>query len=57
MPITRREFIRQTAAAAAAAVAGIPLPGLAQGVDTANGRRRSSNGPRRHAASAAPAAA
>lgn len=32
MPIARREFIRHTAAAAAAAVAGIPLPGLAQSV-------------------------
>jgi len=30
MPTTRREFIRQTAAATAGAVAGIPLPGLAQ---------------------------
>jgi len=34
MPTTRRAFIRQTAAAAAAAVAGVSLPGLAQGVDT-----------------------
>src|SRR6478609_5901053 len=34
MPSTRRAFIRQTAAAAAAAVAGVSLPGLAQGVDT-----------------------
>src|SRR6185503_9895177 len=31
MPTARREFLRQTAAAAAAAVAGIPLPGWAQG--------------------------
>src|SRR5689334_24764093 len=31
MPTARRDFIRQTAAAAAAAVAGIPLPGMAQG--------------------------
>src|SRR5688572_23031937 len=31
MPTARREFLRQTAAAAAAAVAGIPLPGVAQG--------------------------
>src|SRR6185503_3100757 len=31
MPTARREFMRQTAAAAAAAVAGIPLPGWAQG--------------------------
>ena len=30
MPIDRRDFIRQTAAATAGAVAGIPLPGLAQ---------------------------
>ena len=30
MPITRREFIRRAAAATAAAVAGIPLPGSAQ---------------------------
>src|SRR6187455_1000475 len=30
MPIARREFLRQSAAAAAAAVAGIPLPGWAQ---------------------------
>jgi len=36
MPTTRRAFIRQTAAAAAAAVAGVSLPGLAQGVDTPN---------------------
>src|SRR4029079_7928230 len=28
MPIARRDFIRQTAAASAAAVAGLPLPGL-----------------------------
>jgi len=31
MPTARRDFLRQTAAAAAAAVAGIPLPGFAQG--------------------------
>jgi len=31
MPTARRDFLRQTAAAAAAAVAGIPLPGWAQG--------------------------
>jgi len=31
MPIARRDFIRQTAAASAAAVAGLPLPGLADG--------------------------
>lgn len=30
MPIARRSFIRQTAAATAAAAAGIPLPGIAQ---------------------------
>ena len=30
MPTARREFMRQTAAAAAAAVAGIPLPGWSQ---------------------------
>jgi nitrate reductase (cytochrome) len=30
MPTARRDFLRQTAAAAAAAVAGVPLPGLAQ---------------------------
>lgn len=30
MPIARRDFIRQTAAASAAAVAGLPLPGLAE---------------------------
>ncbi|KQU67280.1 MULTISPECIES: periplasmic nitrate reductase subunit alpha [unclassified Rhizobacter] len=29
MPIARRDFIRQTAAASAGAVAGLPLPGLA----------------------------
>ncbi|WP_457331995.1 periplasmic nitrate reductase subunit alpha [Rhizobacter sp. P5_C2] len=29
MPIARRDFIRQTAAATAAAVAGVPLPGMA----------------------------
>jgi len=29
--ITRREFVRQSAASAAAAVAGVPLPGGAQG--------------------------
>src|SRR6188508_783707 len=34
MSTTRREFIRETAAAAAAAVAGIPLPGLAQSIAT-----------------------
>src|SRR6476659_3088573 len=34
MPTARREFMRQTAAAAAAAVAGIPLPGWAQGAAT-----------------------
>ena len=33
MRITRREFIRRNAAATAAAVAGIPLPGLAQNTD------------------------
>src|SRR5262245_32877655 len=33
MSTTRREFIRQTAAAAAGAVAGIPVPGAAQGDD------------------------
>ena len=31
MKITRREFVRQSAASAAAAVAGVPLPGGAQG--------------------------
>src|SRR6187455_483032 len=31
MPTARRDFLRQSAAAAAAAVAGIPLPGFAQG--------------------------
>ena len=31
MPIARRDFIRRTAAATAAAVAGIPLPGSTQG--------------------------
>src|SRR5882672_11687811 len=31
MPMLRREFIRRAAAASAAAVAGIPLPSLAQG--------------------------
>src|SRR4051812_10630727 len=30
MPTTRRDFIRQTAAATAGAVAGIPVPGMAQ---------------------------
>ncbi|HEX3140368.1 MAG TPA: periplasmic nitrate reductase subunit alpha, partial [Rhizobacter sp.] len=30
MPIARRDFIRQTAAATAGAVAGVPLPGTAQ---------------------------
>src|SRR5262245_27821732 len=30
LKITRREFVRQSAAAAAAAVAGVPLPGAAQ---------------------------
>ncbi|MFZ4288678.1 periplasmic nitrate reductase subunit alpha [Variovorax sp. HJSM1_2] len=30
MPIDRRDFIRQTAAATAGAVAGVPLPGLSQ---------------------------
>src|SRR6476646_7418983 len=34
MPTARREFMRQTAAAAAAAVAGIPLPGWTQGAAT-----------------------
>src|SRR5262245_930429 len=34
MSTTRREFIRDTAAATAAAVAGIPLPGLAQNIAT-----------------------
>ena len=34
MKITRREFIRQSAAAAAAAVAGIPLPGSAANIVT-----------------------
>ena len=29
MPIARRDFIRQTAAATAAAVAGVPMPGMA----------------------------
>src|SRR5689334_7674284 len=33
MATARRDFIRQTAAAAAAAVAGVTLPGLAQGID------------------------
>ena len=33
MPTARRDFLRQTAAAAAAAVAGIPLPGWAQGAN------------------------
>lgn len=43
MPIDRRDFIRQTAAATAGAIAGIPLPGNAQtppmdaGFDTATG--------------------
>ena len=44
MPIDRRDFIRQTAAATAGVIAGIPLPGLAQtlppldaGFDTATG--------------------
>jgi nitrate reductase NapA len=32
--LTRREFVRQSAAAAAAAVAGIPLPGAAQSIVT-----------------------
>ncbi len=40
MPTARRDFIRQTAAAAAAAVAGIPLPGLAQAPASDEGRRR-----------------
>jgi len=31
LKITRREFVRQSAASAAAAVAGVPLPGGAQG--------------------------
>ena len=35
MATARRDFIRQTAAAAAAAVAGVSLPGLGQGVDAA----------------------
>src|SRR6187551_178040 len=35
MPTARRDFLRQTAAAAAAAVAGIPLPGWAQGTGAA----------------------
>ncbi len=40
MPIARRDFIRRTAAATAAAVAGIPLPGLAQGaVSDADGAK------------------
>ena len=30
MPTTRRDFVRRTAAAAAGAVAGIPLPGAGQ---------------------------
>jgi len=30
MPVSRREFLRDTAAATAAAVAGISIPGLAQ---------------------------
>lgn len=34
MKVTRREFIRQSAAAASAAVAGIPLPGFATNVVT-----------------------
>ena len=34
MKITRREFVRQSAAAAAAAVAGVPLPGGAQNIVT-----------------------
>lgn len=34
MKITRRTFVKQSAAAAAAAVAGIPLPGAAQSVVT-----------------------
>ncbi|RZL92209.1 MAG: periplasmic nitrate reductase subunit alpha [Variovorax sp.] len=42
MPIDRRDFIRQTAAATAGAIAGIPLPGIAQapmdaGFDTTTG--------------------
>src|SRR5689334_19443140 len=35
MTMPRREFIRQTAAAAAGAVAGIPLPSPAEGTDAA----------------------
>ena len=34
MKITRREFVRQSAATAAAAVAGVPLPGGAQNIVT-----------------------
>src|SRR6187549_173886 len=35
MPTARRDFLRHTAAAAAAAVAGIPLPGWTQGAGAA----------------------
>ena len=34
MKLTRREFIRQSAAATAAAVAGVPLPGMSANVVT-----------------------
>ena len=34
MKVTRRDFVRQSAAATAAAVAGVPLPGAAQGIVT-----------------------
>jgi len=34
LKITRRDFVRQSAAATAAAVAGVPLPGVAQGIVT-----------------------
>jgi nitrate reductase NapA len=56
MSSTRRDFVRQSAAAAAGAVAGIPIEAISQGTVPQAGSAQLT-GTRRHAASAAPAAA
>ena len=57
MPMLRREFIRQSAAAAAGAVAGIAVPAPAQSASAGGHDAERQVVARRRAASAAPAAA